>query len=112
MQLVQTKYRLVMMIEYPMDFRIIHTDGRPPKDPDPTFNGNSVAHWEGDTWSSTTPIALDTRANLGRFLRSEQEQVIPPLSGPSKNYIIHQVTVEDQLVLAKPWNSAPRKWSL
>ena len=26
-QLVQTKDRLVMMVEYPMDFRIIHTTG-------------------------------------------------------------------------------------
>ena len=29
-----------------------------------------------------------------------------------RDYLIHQVTVEDPLVLAKPWNSAPRKWSL
>jgi len=112
MQLIQTTSRLVMMIEYPMDFRIIHTDGRPhPKDPDPTFNGNSVARWEGDTLVIDT-IALDTRANFGGFFHSDQEHVIERLSRPSKNYIIHQVTVEDPLVLAKPWNSAPRKWSL
>jgi len=30
--------------------RFLHTDGRPvPSDPDPTFLGTSVAHWEGDT---------------------------------------------------------------
>lgn len=30
--------------------RHIYTDGRPlPKDPDPTFWGTSVGHWEGDT---------------------------------------------------------------
>jgi hypothetical protein len=112
MQLIQTPDRLVMLIEYPMDFRVIHTDGRPhPKDPDPTFNGNSVAHWEGETLVIDT-VALDTRANFGGWFHSEKEHVIERLSRPSKNYLIHQVTVEDPLVLAKPWNSAPRKWSL
>jgi hypothetical protein len=112
MQLIQTRDRLVLLIEYPMDFRVIHTDGRPhEKDPDPTFNGNSVAHWDGDTLVIDT-IAIDSRANFGGWFHSEQEHVIERLSRPSKNYIIHQVTVEDPIVLAKPWNSAPRKWSL
>ena len=112
MQLIQTPGRLVILIEYPMDFRVIHTDGRAhEKDPDPTFNGNSVARWEGDTLVIDT-IALDTRANFGGWFHSEQEHVIERFSRPSKNYLIHQVTVEDPIVLAKPWNSAPRKWSL
>jgi len=111
-QLIQTADRLLMFIEYPMDFRIIHTDGRPhPKDPDPTFNGNSVAHWEGDTLVVDT-IAIDERANFGGFFHSDQEHVIERYSRPSKNYIIQEITVEDPLVLAKPWKSAPRKWSL
>jgi hypothetical protein len=30
--------------------RRIYTDGRPhPEDPDPTFHGHSIGHWEGDT---------------------------------------------------------------
>jgi hypothetical protein len=28
------------------------------------------------------------------------------------NYITYQVTVDDPVVLAKPWSSAPRRWSL
>ncbi len=35
--------------------RHIYTDGRPlPKDPDPTFWGTSVGHWEGDTLVAET----------------------------------------------------------
>ncbi len=30
----------------------------------------------------------------------------------SKNYLIYQITIEDPVVLAKPWTSAPRTWSL
>jgi len=112
-QFVQTKDRIVMMIEYPMDFRIIHTDGRPhPKDPDPTFNGDSVAHWEGDTLVVDT-IAIDERApNFGGWYHSPKEHVIERYTRPSKNYIVQQITIEDPLVLTKPWVSAPRKWSL
>ena len=31
---------------------------------------------------------------------------------PSKNYLTYQITIEDPVVLAKPWTSAPRTWSL
>ena len=112
-QMIQTPGRLVLMIEYPMDFRVIHTDGRPhPKDPDPTFNGNSVAHWEGDTLVIDS-IALDNRIpNFGGWFHSEEEHVIERISRPSKNYIVYQTTIEDPLVLEKPWKSAPRRWSL
>ena len=113
MQLIQTPGRMVILIEYPMDFRVIHTDGRPhPKDPDPTFNGNSVAHWEGDTLVIDS-IALDNRVpNFGGWFHSEEEHVIERIRRPSMNYVVYQVTIEDPLVLAKPWNSAPRRWSL
>jgi hypothetical protein len=112
-QLLQTPGRLVLMIEYPMDFRVIHTDGRPhPKDPDPTFNGNSVARWEGDTLVIDS-IALDNRVpNFGGWFHSEEEHVIERISRPSKNYLVYQVTIEDPIVLENPWVSAPRRWSL
>jgi hypothetical protein len=112
-QLLQSAGRLVLMIEYPMDFRVIHTDGRPhPKDPDPTFNGNSVARWEGDTLVIDS-IALDNRVpNFGGWFHSEEEHVIERISRPSKNYLVYQVTIEDPIVLEKPWVSAPRRWSL
>ena len=49
-QFVQKPGLLVGLYEYMHVFRVIHTDGRPhPKDPNPTYKGDSVAHWEGDT---------------------------------------------------------------
>jgi len=112
-QFVQTPDRIVMMVEYPMDFRIIHTDGRPhTKDPDPTFNGDSVAHWDKDTLVIDT-IALDTRVpNFGGWFHSEDEHVVERITRTSKNYIVYQTTIDDPMVLAKPWSSAPREWSL
>lgn len=45
-----TPGRVTIAIETDSQVRRIYTDGRPlPNDPDPTFNGSSVGHWQGDT---------------------------------------------------------------
>jgi hypothetical protein len=118
MELVQTPGRLAMMYEYPMDIRMIYLNGRQhPKDPDPTFNGDSAAHWEGDTLVIDV-IAIDERLRnqpapaLGGWFPSDKDHVIESFTRTSKNYLTYQVTIEDPVVLAKPWKSAPRTWSL
>ena len=50
--------------------------------------------------------------DAARMVPSDQEHVIERFTRTSKNYLIYQVTIEDPVVLAKPWTSAPRKWSL
>jgi hypothetical protein len=116
-QLVQTPKELVQLLEYGNNFRVVPLDGRPhEKNPDPTYNGDAVGHWEGDTLVIDV-IGLDerSRAFLGRewdFIHSDQEHVIERLSRPSMNYLVYQVTIEDPQVLTKPWTSAPRHWSL
>ena len=49
-----------MLDEYPMDVRMIYMNRPHPKDPDPTFNGDSAARWEGDTLVVDV-TAIDTR---------------------------------------------------
>ncbi len=42
---------VVMLDEYPLDVRMIYMNGREhPKDPDPTFNGDSTARWREIRW--------------------------------------------------------------
>jgi hypothetical protein len=49
-RIVQVSDRVILLNERNMQYRQIFTDGRPlPKDPNPTWNGYSTAHWEGDT---------------------------------------------------------------
>ena len=63
-------------------------------------------------------IAIDERLRVitgaggTGWFPSAQEHVVERFSRPSKNFLIYQVTIEDPMVLAKPWNSAPRRWSL
>jgi len=47
---VQAPGLLVILHEFNASYRQIFTDGRPlPVDPNPSWNGYSSAHWEGDT---------------------------------------------------------------
>jgi hypothetical protein len=118
MELIQTPGRLVMLDEYPLDVRMIYMNRVHPNDPDPTFNGDSTAHWEGDTLVVDV-IGIDTRLRntvpaeaAGGWFPSEQEHVVERFTRTSKNYLIYQVTIDDPAVLTKPWKSAPRTWSL
>jgi hypothetical protein len=121
MELIQKPGVLWVLSEFPQTIRRIPTDGSPhPADPDPTFNGDSRAHWEGDTLIVDT-IAIDTRmrnisvglpGDANAWLHSEQEHVIERFSRPSKNYLTYQIHVEDPVVLVKPFTSAPLTWTL
>ena len=113
-KLVQTRDELIQLNELNSNFRVIHTDGRAhTKNPDPTFNGDASAHWDGDTLVIDV-IAIDERTwnNFVGWFHSDQEHVIERLTRPSENYLVYQVTIEDPKVLTKPWTSAPRQWSL
>src|SRR2546425_13057350 len=48
--IVQTPSQFVLLSEQETTYRVIYTDGRPhQRNPEPQFNGDSTAHWEGDT---------------------------------------------------------------
>jgi hypothetical protein len=121
LEIVQVPGRVWLLTEFPQTIRMIPTDGRKhPADPDPSFNGDSVGRWEGDTLVVDT-IAIDTRmrnisvgktGDANAWLHSEKEHVIERFSRPSKNYLMYQVTVEDPEVLVKPFTSAPHVWTL
>ena len=55
MEFLMTPGQVTIVIEAYNQIRHIYTDGRPlPADPDPTFYGTSVGHWEGDTLVAET----------------------------------------------------------
>ena len=106
--------QFIQLAELNNNFQVIPTDGRPhAKYPDPTFGGDAVAHWEGDTLVVDV-IAIDEQTWNDRegWFHSDQEHVVERLTRPSLNYLIYQVTIEDPKVLTKPWTSAPHTWTL
>jgi hypothetical protein len=117
-ELIQLPGRLWILTEYPQTIRYVPTDGRPhSKDPDVSFSGESVGHWEGDTLVVDT-IAIDERARnvygMGAkaWSHSDKEHVVERFSRPSKNFLTYLVTIVDPVVLEKPFTVGPMRWSL
>ncbi len=121
MDLVQKPGVLWILTEYPLTTRWLPTDGRPhSEDPDVSFNGESVGHWEGETLVVDT-IAIDERmrnisvgrrGDGGAWTHSPEERVIERFTRTSENYLTYQVTVIDPVVLEAPFVSVPPTWTL
>jgi len=90
-------------------YRIIPTDGRPHRaDADPTYYGDSVAHWEGDTLVvDATNFVEDTWFGEDGYFHSDAMHVTERLWKDGEN-LIYQVKVDDPKVLTAPWTMAPR----
>jgi hypothetical protein len=102
-QFVQTPKLLVMIFEYPNTFRIIPTDGRAHTvDPDPTFMGEAVARWEGDTLVVDT-IGFNDKTEVAGFMHTDALHVVERYKKAPDGGLLYDVTVEDPNVWVTPW---------
>lgn len=90
-------------------WRIVPTNGAQHRDVQPTYLGDAIGWWEGDTLVVET-VNFNTRTWLtddGSF-HTEDLRVIERLSreGGTLHY---QAIVHDPAVLAKPWEITPRE---
>jgi hypothetical protein len=92
--------------------RRIYTDGRPhPADPDPSFHGHSIGHWEGST------LVVDTVAVFPQAYLAISESVGVPnngdmhvverlhLEGTNNNTLLDDLEITAPKVLTKPWKT-------
>jgi hypothetical protein len=111
-QIVQNAQVVVIFYEYPNVFRIIPADGRAhPDDPDPTWMGNSVAHWDGDTLVIDS-IGFNEKTEVNGYRHTEKLHVVEKLRRLETGNLVYDVTVEDPNVFAEPWVMAPRTFPL
>jgi hypothetical protein len=104
-EIVQLPERVIMLYEIHHAFRIIPTDGRPhPDDAEPSYLGESVGHWEGDT------LVIDVRSfNTKTWLtgvgtiHTEDLRVVERYTRDSHETIRYEATIEDPAVLTRPW---------
>jgi hypothetical protein len=91
-------------------FRIIPTDGRPHRaDANPSAYGDSIGHWEEDTFVvESTNFLDDTWFGENGYLHSDKMRVIERLWLTREHNLVYQATVEDPVVLAKPWTNFAR----
>lgn len=106
MQIVQTPNEVIMLFEYDHTVRQIYLDHGHSQDPDPTYGGESVGHWDGDTLVVDT-IGLGDQTWLDRegHRHSDQLHVIERMRRTAPDKLQIDITMEDPKALAKPWTS-------
>jgi len=104
-QLVQNANFVVILNEFPGTFRIIPTHGGPqPADPDYTWQGNSIGHWEGDTLVVDT-IGFNDKTEILGFRHTDALHIIEKFSRPEFGVLKYETTMEDPNVWLKPWTT-------
>jgi hypothetical protein len=111
MEILMTPGRVTLLGESDGNrIRRIYTDGRQhPEDPEPTFHGHSVGHWEGDT------LVVDTVGVLPQAYLAVSEAAGVPNNGnlhvterirlSSKDMLEDQLEITAPEVLTKPWKT-------
>lgn len=104
-KIFQTTTQLVILHEFNASYRQIFFDGRKlPEDMLPTWNGYSIAHWEGDTLVVESEGYRDDSwlDTAGNFFSSEA-RVTERIRRPSFGSLDIDVTVDDPKVFTKAW---------
>jgi hypothetical protein len=102
-QIIQGANYVAIFHEYPGTFRIIPTDGSPhPVDPDPSWLGDSVGKWEGETLVVDT-VGFNDKTELQGYRHTESLHMIERFRRPDADTIQYELTIEDPNVFDKPW---------
>ena len=105
MQVVQTPGEVILLFEYDHYVRHISLD-RPehPKNPDFTWMGDSIGHWEGDTLVvDTTGLNDKTWLDQVGHPHSDGLHVIERIRRVDRDTLQDDLTIDDPRAYAKPW---------
>jgi hypothetical protein len=104
MQIIQTPKSIVMLYEYLNTFRVITIGAKHPDDLEPSFMGDSVGHWEGDTLVVDVTGFNDKTWLIGAgTLHSEALHVTERWTRADKDTMHYEAVMEDPKVLTKSW---------
>ncbi len=114
-----TPGKVTIMIEAFSQWRQIFTDGRQhPEDPNLTFNGHSIGHWEGATLVvDTVGFTADTPLERYGMRHSEEMRIVELMRLNEEGNLEIQTTVDDPVALERPWTTTReydrhRDWTL
>ena len=108
-QIFQMTDRVLFVFEGGAHFwRAVFTDGRPhAKDPNPSYLGDSIGHWEGDTLVVDT-IGFNDRTWLDQdgHPHTEALHTIERFTRTDQETLHYQVTIEDPGAYSKSWTTS------
>jgi hypothetical protein len=106
-QIISTPKLVVMLSETYHGFQLIPTDGRPHRDNiPPAYRGDSVGHWEGDTFVVDTTNFTDNTWMFaeGRVSpHSDELRIVERYRRVDANTLEIEATVQDPKTLTQPW---------
>ena len=96
---------LVLLYEVNAMYRQVFIDGRPfPQDMNPTWNGYSVGHWEGDTLVvETRGFRDDLWADTWGSPMSDAAKMTEKMRRPNFGTLEIELTIDDPKVYTKPF---------
>jgi hypothetical protein len=103
-EIVQTPTRVVIIHEGVQALREIYLDRDHPTDLDPTFSGDSVGKWQGDTLVLDT-VGFNDRTWLDGvgLPHSDKLHVVERIWRPDHETLVDEVTIEDSIAYTKPF---------
>ena len=103
MEILQAPTRVVIIAEGPQTMRQIHMNRQHPKDLDPTYSGDSIGQWEGDTLVVDT-IGFNDKTWLdgGGLPHSEAMHLVERIRRTDHDTLVDDFTIEDPKAYTKP----------
>jgi hypothetical protein len=103
-EILFTPGMVTVIAEAYMQIRHIYTDGRAhPDDPDLTYNGNSIGHWDGDTLvADSVGFTTDTALAAGTQ-HSEKMHMVERFHLKDPKTLEITTTIDDPVALTKPF---------
>ena len=106
-EIVQIPGRVIQLFEFNHFVRQIYTttgSHEHAKDLDPTWMGDSIGWWEGDTLVIDS-VAFNDKTWLDRagLIHSDQLHVIEHISRPTHNTLIVKITIDDPKAYTHTW---------
>ena len=106
MQFMQSGTYLAFLFEQNSWFTVVPIDGRAHGKGIPTWFGDSVGHWEGDTLViDTVNFNGKTRLDTVGHPHSEQLHLTQRFSRPDLGHITYEVIVDDPKTFTRPWKN-------
>lgn len=106
LEIVQTPTRVVIIHEGVQALREIYLNRDHPKDMDPTFSGDSVGKWQGDTLVVDT-IGFNDKTWLDAvgLPHSDKMHVVERIHRADHDTLIDDLTIEDPVAYTKPFTA-------
>jgi len=107
-EFVQGPKYLLQVFEYDHTIRRIYTDGRQlPEDPDPSWMGYSIGHWDGDATFVVETVGFNEKTWLDRLghPHSDQLHVTERFRRVDADHLQVDIMMTDPKALAKPWSA-------